>query len=638
MALIDKLLIDGEALDADVTANLTPSSELLLSMDGASTLTLAIDDPDRDILESGVLARTRRGTVPRGLETAAWERLGKVQLSVEGTFWRLAGVTLSGPVVSLSFEQEIVARLRAHTRFVRLSRRYTNNGKTRGISSRAGAIAFAVSQVKHPSVPARIFEGSSKIQDDDPEKDKKTANKGIPSDAKIEIKGITADADQIGEINTALGVAEGLHASKKAKQGLVVAGIGESAFRPVPNSEGSPYGGVFQGKVRGDQSGPAQFTLEQTDRMAHYFLTGGKGYQSGGALKLARENPGITPGTIATRVEASGQPSSFYDKYRHEADEILDAYGSGDPSAPQQIRGQYTFDIGTPKNADDNEKEDYFESCLRLARDVNTYFFATTQISGAPSGDTFVYATGPQLLKSVPAYTLVERWERSDPPGTFEVGQFESGEWHYNKPAGDLTFRAPLPDRWFAAPGLVARVLRMGPWTGRWLTQEIRLPLDALDAEFTLIRPSPPKPEPQSTKTVPREHVGDTSGTKVSNAIAGSPIPGQQPHAPDHQTSGLPGYPAFDYLAKPGTPVVAPATGTVFKLSGRDPKEGGTPHGPLGYSIYISGTNSKKYFLTHLDKVIVKLNEDVTQGEQIAEVAAGPPSWSVPHCHMGTNG
>jgi murein DD-endopeptidase MepM/ murein hydrolase activator NlpD len=33
----------------------------------------------------------------------------------------------------------------------------------------------------------------------------------------------------------------------------------------------------------------------------------------------------------------------------------------------------------------------------------------------------------------------------------------------------------------------------------------------------------------------------------------------------------------------------------------------------------------------------VKVGDRVKQGHQIAQVADGPPSWSTPHCHMGTH-
>lgn len=128
------------------------------------------------------------------------------------------------------------------------------------------------------------------------------------------------------------------------------------------------------------------------------------------------------------------------------------------------------------------------------------------------------------------------------------------------------------------------------------------------------------------------------AGGAVAGAIAGSPVPGQAPHAATHATSGLPGYPAYDYMAPAGTTVVAPVDGKVTRLSGKDPRLGGPPGGPLGYSIYITGTNGKRYYLTHIDRIGVQVNQTVRQGQPIAVVANAPASWSSPHVHMGVNG
>ena len=145
---------------------------------------------------------------------------------------------------------------------------------------------------------------------------------------------------------------------------------------------------------------------------------------------------------------------------------------------------------------------------------------------------------------------------------------------------------------------------------------------------------------PRAQTTATAQGVGAqvvNAAASVGNAV-GSPIAGQAPHSASHQTSGLPGYPAFDYMAPAGTRVGAPVSGTVIKLSGKDPKLGGAPGGPLGYSVYIKGTDGRTYFLTHIDKVGVKVGQKVRQGQQIAVIANGPKSWSSPHVHMGIHG
>ena len=91
-------------------------------------------------------------------------------------------------------------------------------------------------------------------------------------------------------------------------------------------------------------------------------------------------------------------------------------------------------------------------------------------------------------------------------------------------------------------------------------------------------------------------------------------------------------------MAPAGTRVGAPVSGTIIRVSGKDPSLGGKPGGALGYSIYLKGTDGKTYFLTHIDKLRVKKGWKVEQGQQIAVIANGPSSWSSPHVHMGVHG
>lgn len=108
-----------------------------------------------------------------------------------------------------------------------------------------------------------------------------------------------------------------------------------------------------------------------------------------------------------------------------------------------------------------------------------------------------------------------------------------------------------------------------------------------------------------------------------------------------HQTDGLPGYPAHDYFAPAGTHAVAPVSGKVVKLSGHDPAQGPTngPHGPLGWSVYIQGSDGKTYFLTHLgSRTNVKVGQTVKQGQIIGTVANYDKYGTPSHIHEGVHG
>lgn len=105
---------------------------------------------------------------------------------------------------------------------------------------------------------------------------------------------------------------------------------------------------------------------------------------------------------------------------------------------------------------------------------------------------------------------------------------------------------------------------------------------------------------------------------------------------PSHETAGLPGFPALDVFAAPNTTVLAPADGVVDRLSGRDPKLGGSPGGPYGWSIYLT-TASGRFYMTHFGSRNVTLGQRVSQGDTIGTVCdsavSGKPNTS--HIHHG---
>lgn len=134
---------------------------------------------------------------------------------------------------------------------------------------------------------------------------------------------------------------------------------------------------------------------------------------------------------------------------------------------------------------------------------------------------------------------------------------------------------------------------------------------------------------------------GTTGGGKsVKGFVVGSPVAGQKPHKATHETLGLPGYPAFDYMAPAGTAVVAPVSGKIIKLSGHDPKNGPTsgPHGPFGWSIYLKGDDGKTYFLTHLGSRDVELGKRVKAGTRIGSIGDYSKWGGADHVHTGVHG
>jgi hypothetical protein len=102
------------------------------------------------------------------------------------------------------------------------------------------------------------------------------------------------------------------------------------------------------------------------------------------------------------------------------------------------------------------------------------------------------------------------------------------------------------------------------------------------------------------------------------------------PFPATHETSGLPGYPASDYLAPPGTPVYAPFAGTVTRISG-----GNYWYDSVGgLSIYLQGANGIA-FLTHFaSNLAVAVGQTIAAGQLLGYVG-NPTSGMAPHIHYG---
>lgn len=97
-----------------------------------------------------------------------------------------------------------------------------------------------------------------------------------------------------------------------------------------------------------------------------------------------------------------------------------------------------------------------------------------------------------------------------------------------------------------------------------------------------------------------------------------------------HQTRGMGGFPAKDWFATPGTPVLAPEAGVVVRHSGR----GGTSGQVYGWSLYFVGTaTGNTYFVTHLAEKRAPVGARLKKGDVLGYISA----WAggAPHAHVG---
>ncbi len=99
---------------------------------------------------------------------------------------------------------------------------------------------------------------------------------------------------------------------------------------------------------------------------------------------------------------------------------------------------------------------------------------------------------------------------------------------------------------------------------------------------------------------------------------------------PTHDTGGLPGFPAIDMFAEPGTRVLAPEDGELERshfLEWSLAKRVG------GWTTYLVAPHAV-YFLTHFGEVLPS-GSRVRQGQDIGSVGVVPHSWWNSHVHEG---
>ncbi len=102
-----------------------------------------------------------------------------------------------------------------------------------------------------------------------------------------------------------------------------------------------------------------------------------------------------------------------------------------------------------------------------------------------------------------------------------------------------------------------------------------------------------------------------------------------------HETSGLGGNWALDFMANGATPILAAEGGVVWKLSGHNPSEGVIDGDIFGWNTYIHTKDGLIYFYTHQGTRTVTLGQQVKKGQKIGTVGRWPGDPGRSHTHLG---
>lgn len=457
------------------------AAEVELTMEGASVLTVTVEDPHKRLLRSDTLSRWTWGDNPG--DEDSWVRRGRaLDAKLDDLDFRLVKVAKSGTTLTLTFEDRAVAYLRQHRGALRASRTHM---------TRAEFVRRMVKEVKaHGGIPFFCPELHER------QKVAKSRETGAKRDTVggldrtgLKVKDAAGNRYPLREgqariCERILAVAEALDAPTRATLAMVEAAMVENEFSNsgVINDPGSTSVGVFQAQY-GLSAGPkGTITREQAldvEYMARAFLTGPGFASKGSAIELARKHPDWSAGQIAQAVEASAYPDR-YDKVHDEALAIVRAYrgGGGSPNL-ETTRKATTFTRG--------KDETSWDAIHRLADEVNWHAFMRL--------GTLCYVSDEYLFRQRAQMRLVEGEQGVD------VMDFDV-DMGARLPVAEVNVTARA-DRWIARPGMVVSVRECGPADGRWLVSSIRR--DLLDpsgsAEIVLRKPIPKKAEPADTVT-----------------------------------------------------------------------------------------------------------------------------------------
>jgi hypothetical protein len=475
MGLFDeRLLIDGKRADSRIEDRLR-SAKLVRTMDGASSLVLAVSDPGWELLRSGVL--TQPGLKRDKLTQASWSRFGRARLTLDGARFRLAGAEgdqdEDGQQLTLTFEDEVWSLLRQHKGPMKAARANQNGN---GGVTRAQFVARMVREV-HPR-PAYVipeFSEPQRIKGNLPKQRRERREKGLAPGSHLTAKGQRLDEGQKRVVERVLTVADEERAGERATLALLVACIQEPD-RPFnnPNLGHSSSVGILQLlDIHLNGSTSTNGGRRDIELVCKLFLT--KGFTgNGSAIDIAADEPSLTPGQVAALVQGNLRGAQDYTPWETEAEEILAAWGG---AGRVQVRSKkYEFRRLGGRRGEEDETSP--ECIRRLADEVRWRAWADENI--------FHLVTDPWLFQNRPVTTI-----RPDTPGlagfrfTADVGI----------PVAEIGLKART-SRWDGAPGDCVALDEFGGLDGRWLTWELEHDLLTEDTGITLRRPKPPLPEP----------------------------------------------------------------------------------------------------------------------------------------------
>jgi cell wall-associated NlpC family hydrolase len=513
---------------------------------GPSTVQITIRDPHLELFNSGYVPdfglQQGAGRTPRKAAQTQVVLVNACDIKVDGVWFRLVQVSKQGLDVTLTFEDRAVAVLRlypkpgaAHAGF--MWRRVTT-------TTRQQFAALLVREPKELTIPfvspgytdkpavSRAAHVPSQAQRD--------ANRepGFGPGARITVKNRPADAAQITNIDLVLHTGWKMGARRKVLVAAICTITQESDCRV--SATNGVHVGLFQQDPRYWAPGGSRDPVTDATQF----------FQR--AIAEDQKRPADTIEDLCENVQNPGDsgPGNAYSQWFAEADRTVTSWSmpGGDGSTAADVaaaNGSFVPTGGTAATSTQFEytrgtvqvvnhkfvwtREDNWSCLSRLAAEVQWRCFADQ--------GTVYFVDDLDLFRSRPLMTITEAASADQlpalPSGVLIVDSID-GDYDTGKRNAQLTVKVRL-SRWAAPPGSMVAIEYCGPFSGRWLVQEIRRPLFSKDGTITLVKPQPALPESESpewasttstgAKPIPRSlQPAGTVSDSVRNRIVAAAI------------------------------------------------------------------------------------------------------------------
>jgi hypothetical protein len=488
------------------------------TIEGASTIEITMQDPDNRLFAGSrmwepKLKRDKTGKPKYEYDyygrriTRPDERGRTMEIKIDGIVFRLVKVSRSGTQATLTFEDRVIWWLRR--------KRGAKRAK-RARVTRAQFVLSLLREIKAERVRFVCPELNAKQPIDKPRKtrtralervstsDSKTktsANKnsrGIPN-AALTVKGRKATPENRRVGARVLSVADQLNADSKATLALMEAVIVESEVTNSPGGDASSVGVLQLLNLHGSAS--RRMDIEWCVRK--FLQDGFTG--AGGAIKLAKANPGWSAGTVAWHVQGPAiQYRGRYDQAQREATQWVQAYaGSGADSAESGAAGGTTRYRSYQFSREGDE--DSWTCIQRLASEVGWRCYM--------QGRSMFYMSESDLYRRMPQYVI-----KPDDPAV--LGFDFDIDWGKSVSEASLQVTA---GEWQAPPGEPVLVEGWGPPDGRWLVTSWRRDYFSPIIDITIRQPARELMEPHAEAAAATK--SDDEGPGLFSGEAGGDVP-----------------------------------------------------------------------------------------------------------------